>query len=86
MCVLCLGKPYSICTTICVTCIYCALQEKIRQRIHFHGTDRESLMTFIDKSMLLKKHGGELEITEGSIGMDLWRLFCLFDPLFVGNG
>ncbi|XP_032668655.1 alpha-tocopherol transfer protein-like [Odontomachus brunneus] len=58
------------------------LQEKIRKRIHFHGTDRESLMTFIDKSVLLKKYGGELDVPDESYSRDLWKHFCAFDPLF----
>ncbi|XP_011150201.1 alpha-tocopherol transfer protein-like [Harpegnathos saltator] len=59
------------------------LQEKLRKRIHFHGTNRQSLMAYVDKSALLKKHGGELDATDDSFGVNLWQLFCTFDSFFI---
>lgn len=63
---------------------YC-LQEKIRKRIHFHGTNWESLMTYIDQKALLKRHGGELDMPEGPFGMTLWESILLCEPFFKGN-
>lgn len=57
------------------------LEEKIRKRIHFHGTNWESLMTFIDKSALLKRHGGELEMPDDSFGVTLWQNLLFFEPI-----
>lgn len=56
------------------------LEEKIRKRIHFHGTNWESLMTFINKEALLKRHGGELEMPEGQYGSMLWQSFLSCEP------
>ncbi|BES88671.1 CRAL_TRIO_N [Nesidiocoris tenuis] len=39
------------------------LREKLRSRIHFHGTDRKSLHKFMDPSCLPKEYGGTLEIS-----------------------
>ncbi|KAL6433084.1 hypothetical protein ACFW04_006394 [Cataglyphis niger] len=61
------------------------LEEKIRKRIHFHGTDWGSLMTFIDKKALLKRHGGELDMPEGPFGTTLWENLLYCEPFFEGN-
>lgn len=58
------------------------LEEKIRKRIHFHGTNWESLTTFIDKKALLKRHGGELEMPEGQFGVNLHQGLCYCEPFF----
>jgi hypothetical protein len=58
------------------------LEEKIRNRIHFHGTNWEGLMTFIDKKALLKRHGGELEMPDGPFGVKLWQSLVICEPLF----
>ncbi|XP_070153490.1 alpha-tocopherol transfer protein-like [Polyergus mexicanus] len=58
------------------------LEEKIRKRIFFHGTNSESLMTFIDRNALLKRHGGELDMPEGSFGATLWENILLCEPFF----
>lgn len=58
------------------------LEEKIRKRICFHGTNWDSLMNFIDKKALLKRHGGELEMPEGQFGVHFWQSLCYCEPLF----
>ncbi|XP_014472760.1 PREDICTED: alpha-tocopherol transfer protein-like [Dinoponera quadriceps] len=58
------------------------LEEKFRKRIHFHGTNWGSLATFINKSVLLKKYGGELDLIDYSFCTNLWQIFCFFDPIF----
>ncbi|KYN07794.1 Alpha-tocopherol transfer protein-like protein [Cyphomyrmex costatus] len=62
------------------------LEEKIRNRIHFHGTNWDSLKEFIDKRALLKKHGGELKMAEGQYGVMLWQNMLSCEPAFEGNG
>lgn len=59
-------------------------QEKIRNRIHFHGTNWESLISFINKSALLKKHGGELKMAEEQYGVMLWQNLLSCEPAFEG--
>ncbi|XP_050453204.1 alpha-tocopherol transfer protein-like [Cataglyphis hispanica] len=58
------------------------LEEKIRKRIHFHGTDWGSLMTFIGKKALLKRHGGELDIPEGPFGITFCENILFCEPFF----
>ncbi|XP_029679530.1 alpha-tocopherol transfer protein-like isoform X1 [Formica exsecta] len=58
------------------------LEEKIRKRIHFHGTNWESLMIYIDQKALLKRHGGELDMPEGPFGMTLWESILLCESFF----
>lgn len=78
------AKPFNI-SRYALSIYYCTLQEKFRKRIHFHGTDRESLMTFMDKSVLIKRHGGELDVSDTSFSTNLWKLFCSFNSLYQGN-
>ena len=40
------------------------LNAKLRNRIHFHGTDRQSLLRHVDAKCLSKAYGGEVEIPE----------------------
>ncbi|EFN60569.1 Alpha-tocopherol transfer protein-like [Camponotus floridanus] len=61
------------------------LEEKIRKRICFHGTNWESLTTFIDKKALLKRHGGELEMPERQFGVNFWQGLCYCESFFEGN-
>lgn len=58
------------------------LEEKIRKRIHFHGTNWDNLTAFIDKKALLKRHGGELEMPDGPFGTKLWESIVLCEPVF----
>lgn len=62
------------------------LQEKIRKRIIFHGTNWENLTkNFIDKKALLKRHGGELEMPDGPFGTQLWESLIFCEPFFESN-
>lgn len=70
---------------IFITFMHCVSQEKIRKRLHFHGTNWESLMTFINKEALLKRHGGELEMPEGQYGAMLWQNLLSCEPALEGN-
>lgn len=56
------------------------LEEKIRNRIHFHGTNWESLTAFIEKRVLLKRHGGELKMPEGQYGVMFWQNMLSCEP------
>lgn len=38
------------------------IQEKLRNRIHFHGEDRASLLNFIDSKFLPSKYGGDMNL------------------------
>ncbi|XP_046427080.1 alpha-tocopherol transfer protein-like isoform X1 [Neodiprion fabricii] len=58
------------------------LQEKLRQRIHFHGTDRNSLLEHIDAKALPDRYGGDLQIPNEPIGTELWSYFCTFEEDF----
>ncbi|XP_059484486.1 clavesin-1-like [Neocloeon triangulifer] len=40
------------------------LQEKLRKRIHFHGTNRPSLLKHIDPEVLPKRYGGTLDLPD----------------------
>ncbi|XP_026277912.1 alpha-tocopherol transfer protein isoform X2 [Frankliniella occidentalis] len=40
------------------------LNAKLRNRIHFHGTDRQSLLNHVDAKCLPKTYGGEVNIPE----------------------
>lgn len=60
-------------------------QEKLRRRIHFHGTDRASLLQLIDAKALPERYGGSLEVPNEPIGEPLWEYFCKFEKEFEGN-
>lgn len=61
------------------------LQEKLRKRIHFHGTNWETLSPFIDKSVRLTKHGGDLTMTDELYCVKIWENIHLFENVFKGN-
>lgn len=60
-------------------------QEKIRKRIHIHGTNRESLISIIGRKGLFKKYGGEVEHPNEPFGDMLWHTFLAFEDIFEGN-
>ncbi|CAH0602931.1 unnamed protein product [Chrysodeixis includens] len=49
------------------------MREKLRSRIHFHGTNMNSLMQHVDPKALRKRHGGLLPEPELS-GEVLWKM------------
>ncbi|KAH0554347.1 hypothetical protein KQX54_009822 [Cotesia glomerata] len=58
------------------------LMEKLRKRIHFHGTDKASLTKIIDRKALPTRYGGDLELPTESIGHAFWEYFCNFREEF----
>ena len=61
------------------------MQQKLRDRIHFHGKNRDSLMKFIDAKALPKRYGGDAEIPDEPVGESLYNYFCAFEEDFKGN-
>ncbi|KAJ2953835.1 hypothetical protein O0L34_g1464 [Tuta absoluta] len=57
------------------------LREKLRKRIHFHGSDRESLFAHVDKKALRARHGGELPEPEIP-GEVLWKMLHHYEDDF----
>lgn len=61
------------------------LQEKTRKRLHFHGTDREALISFVGVKNLPIEFGGELEMPNKPIGQDIYEYLHKFEKIFEGN-
>ncbi|KOX73152.1 Alpha-tocopherol transfer protein-like [Melipona quadrifasciata] len=61
------------------------LLEKTRKRLHFHGTNRESLLSFVDENVLPVEFGGKYEMPRESIGQGIYDYFCWFEKDFEGN-
>lgn len=61
------------------------LQEKTRKRLHFHGTNRDTLLSFINAKALPMEFGGELEMPNESIGQGVCDYFCWFEKDFEGT-
>ncbi|XP_012252208.1 alpha-tocopherol transfer protein-like [Athalia rosae] len=59
------------------------MQEKLRKRIHFHGTDKVSLLEHIDSKALPDRYGGNLEFPTEPLGMKLYEYFCNFEEDFL---
>nr|CAD7456936.1 unnamed protein product [Timema tahoe] len=60
------------------------LSEKLRNRIHFHGSDWNSLHSYIDPECLPTKYGGLMDIPENT-GPKLHELLCLFNEVYDGR-
>ncbi|KAK9306476.1 hypothetical protein QLX08_002852 [Tetragonisca angustula] len=58
------------------------LLEKTRKRLHFHGTNRDSLLSFVDENVLPVEFGGKFEMPKESIGQGICDYFCWFDKDF----
>lgn len=54
------------------------LSEKLRKRIHFHGTNKQNLVASIGGHALPKKYGGELNLLDKPHGEDVWKYFASF--------
>ncbi|XP_022919160.1 alpha-tocopherol transfer protein-like isoform X2 [Onthophagus taurus] len=52
------------------------LNEKLKKRIVFHGTDRKSLHQYLSPDCLPQQYGGNLEIPRIT-GPDWWNLLCI---------
>lgn len=61
------------------------LKEKTRKRLHFHGTDREALISFLGVKNLPIEFGGELEMPNQPIGQDIYEYIHKFEKKFEGN-
>ncbi|KAG8309705.1 hypothetical protein J6590_078500 [Homalodisca vitripennis] len=57
------------------------LQEKLRNRIHFHGEDRASLLNHIDAKSVPTQYGGDMYLPHDQ-GLELHRLLCLYDDQY----
>ncbi|KAG7207507.1 hypothetical protein KM043_009139 [Ampulex compressa] len=55
------------------------LQQKTRNRIHFHGTDRASLTSYLSKKALPKSLDGDLPLEYDQIGEPTWKFYSAFD-------
>ncbi|KAF7409764.1 hypothetical protein HZH68_004145 [Vespula germanica] len=60
------------------------LAEKLYKRIHFHGTNREKLISMIGKEALPKEYGGS-ELSESPIGEDIWHFLCHWQEEFENS-
>ncbi|XP_003691961.2 alpha-tocopherol transfer protein [Apis florea] len=58
------------------------LLEKTRKRLHFHGTDREALISFVGVKNLPIEFGGELEMPNKPIGQDIYEYLHKFEKIF----
>lgn len=58
------------------------LSEKLRKRIHFHGTNMQNLIATIGAENVSPKYGGTLNIAERAFGEKLWQYFCHFQEEF----
>ncbi|KAM3964690.1 clavesin-1 [Aphomia sociella] len=57
------------------------MREKLRSRIHFHGTNRQSLLSHIHAKALRKRHGGDLP--EPDIPGDvMWKMLMHYEESF----
>ncbi|BES89720.1 SEC14 [Nesidiocoris tenuis] len=57
------------------------IAEKLRNRIFFHGADRESLISHIDAKFLPSQYGGDMEL-ETVYGENLYNVLCLYADRF----
>nr|CAD7408366.1 unnamed protein product [Timema poppensis] len=57
------------------------LSEKLRNRVHFHGTDWKSFHTYIVADSLPLQYGGLMDIPENT-GPKLHELLCRFKDEF----
>ncbi|CAH2067258.1 unnamed protein product, partial [Iphiclides podalirius] len=61
------------------------LREKLRSRIHFHGSDSQALLAHVDPRALRKRHGGSLSEPEIT-GEVLWKMLHHYEENFKGIG
>ncbi|XP_049800545.1 clavesin-1 [Schistocerca nitens] len=57
------------------------LREKLRNRIVFHGTDRDSLHNYISPKVLPECYGGTLDIDRVT-GAEWFKLLVHYDPVY----
>ncbi|XP_015127415.1 alpha-tocopherol transfer protein-like [Diachasma alloeum] len=59
------------------------LHEKLRKRVHFHGTNRPALLSHIEAKALPRRYGGDLDIPADPIGEPLFKYLTLWEDEFV---
>ncbi|OAD60849.1 Clavesin-2, partial [Eufriesea mexicana] len=57
-------------------------QEKMRNRIHFHGTNRESLIAYTGAKATPVEFGGNMELPDEPLGPKIAEYFCHFEKDF----
>ncbi|XP_054283767.1 alpha-tocopherol transfer protein-like [Macrosteles quadrilineatus] len=57
------------------------LREKLRNRIHFHGEDRSSLLSHIDSKFVPTQYGGDMYLPSDQ-GIELHRLLSLYEDKY----
>ncbi|KAJ8684226.1 hypothetical protein QAD02_020018 [Eretmocerus hayati] len=62
------------------------IQGKMRERLYFHGKDKASILSYIDKKTLPKKYGGEFDFPEEPLGESFYENACLYDEYFEEIG
>lgn len=60
------------------------IQEKLRKRIHFHGTDRASLLAQLDPETLPTRYGGKIDLPT-EVGDGLFQYFNAYTDDFKAN-
>ncbi|XP_017792875.1 PREDICTED: alpha-tocopherol transfer protein-like isoform X2 [Habropoda laboriosa] len=58
------------------------LMEKTRKRLHFHGTNRNTLISHLGTKCLPVEFGGEMEMPTEPIGQSVCDYFCWFEKNF----
>ncbi|XP_017766979.1 PREDICTED: alpha-tocopherol transfer protein-like [Eufriesea mexicana] len=58
------------------------LVEKMRNRIHFHGTNRESLIAYTGAKATPVEFGGNMELPDEPLGPKIAEYFCHFEKDF----
>ncbi|XP_012151156.1 alpha-tocopherol transfer protein isoform X1 [Megachile rotundata] len=61
------------------------LMEKTRKRIHFHGTNRSTLIPYTGTKILPKEFGGDFEMPKVPLGQGIWDYFCCFEKEFEAS-
>lgn len=60
-------------------------QEKLRKRVHFHGTNRPALLQHIEAKSLPRRYGGDLDIPAEPVGEPLYKYLSLWEDEFIGK-
>lgn len=61
------------------------LLEKTQKRLHFHGTDRDSLISYLGTKSLPTELGGEMVLPKVPLGESVFEYFCWFEKEFEAS-
>lgn len=61
------------------------LLEKTRKRLHFHGTNRNSVIDHVGSKCLPTEFGGEYKMPNEPIGQSICEYFCAFEKNFEAS-